>query len=295
MKAALDSIAAMSVPREIPWECLVVDNGSSDGTRSVVEECMGLYPGHFRYLFEPQPGKTFALNAGIDEATGEILAFTDDDALVQPDWLMAIINAMVRFDADGVGGKVLPLWEAAPPAWLTEDFHNVLALLDLGESPIQVGCKSDPRMLYGVNFAFRRAVFVRLGNFNTRLGSRGEDQELFDRIVSAGMRVFYDPAIVVRHMISSDRLTIDYYERWYRASGATRALLVTSGRRQLLGIPPYVLRQAVSSLIALVRALPGSDQSAFLKARFRWLFFRSLLRERLALGIRTILGRPAAG
>jgi hypothetical protein len=95
-------------------------------------------------------------------------------------------------------------------------------------------------------------------------------------------------------MISSDRLTIEYYEQWYRATGVTRALLVPPGMRQVLGIPPYVLRQAAASLLAWVTAVPGSDQSAYLKARFRWLYFRSFLGERLTMAVRAFPGKPDA-
>ena len=66
---------------------LVVDNNSSDQTREVVEEFADRYPGRFRYLFEPQPGKSYALNSGIREARGTVLAFIDDDVTVEPSWL----------------------------------------------------------------------------------------------------------------------------------------------------------------------------------------------------------------
>src|SRR5271156_2755228 len=76
---ALASIAQSTVPDSIQWEVLVVDNNSRDATRSVVEEFWWRDPSRFRYLFEPKQGKSNALNAGIQQARGEILAFTDDD------------------------------------------------------------------------------------------------------------------------------------------------------------------------------------------------------------------------
>ncbi len=66
---ALNSLAALTLPESVEWEVLVVDNNSSDGTREVVQrDFCGRYPGRFRYLFEPQPGKSYALNAGIRQA-----------------------------------------------------------------------------------------------------------------------------------------------------------------------------------------------------------------------------------
>src|SRR5579863_9995619 len=84
---ALDSVASSTVSDSVKWEVLVVDNNSTDQTREVAEEFSRSHPGHFRYCFEPKQGKSHALNAGIREARGDILAFLDDDVTVGPTWL----------------------------------------------------------------------------------------------------------------------------------------------------------------------------------------------------------------
>src|SRR5208282_2321290 len=71
---ALDSVAAQTFSESVEWEVLVVDNNSRDQTRDVAEDFCRRYPGRFRYLFEPRQGKSYALNAGIREARGDILA-----------------------------------------------------------------------------------------------------------------------------------------------------------------------------------------------------------------------------
>ena len=83
LAGALQSIALSQVASSVTWEVLVVDNNSTDQTRSIVENFCRQYPGHFRYLFEAQPGKSYALNAGIANASGEVLAFVDDDVTVE--------------------------------------------------------------------------------------------------------------------------------------------------------------------------------------------------------------------
>ena len=83
---AIESIAAQSLPPSLQWEIVVVDNNSSDQTRQVVEDFGRRCPGHFRYLFEPRQGKSHALNTGIKEARGDIIAFIDDDVTVEPMW-----------------------------------------------------------------------------------------------------------------------------------------------------------------------------------------------------------------
>ena len=99
LRAALQSLAASELPDSIQWEVLVVDNNSTDQTRQVVEEFCRRCPGRFRYIFEPHPGKSFALNRGIQEAKGEVLAFTDDDVSVEPTWLQNLTASLN--DGDG--------------------------------------------------------------------------------------------------------------------------------------------------------------------------------------------------
>src|SRR5579862_1106876 len=87
LAAALESIADQHLPAGADWEVVVVDNNSSDHTREVVDQYCRKYPNRFRYVFEPQPGKSYALNTGIREAKGDVLAFMDDDVTVEADWL----------------------------------------------------------------------------------------------------------------------------------------------------------------------------------------------------------------
>jgi GT2 family glycosyltransferase len=169
---------------------------------------------------------------------------------------------MHRYSADGVGGKVLPMWRGPRPVWLTDRFLNVLAVLDHGEEIIRLDWKNPPRMLHGVNYAFRRSVFERLGGFNTILGSRGEDQELFDRLRRSRACVIYDPAIIVHHELVTDRLTKTYYRDWYRATGRARAKLDHGPARSILGIPLFMMRKGVETLGRFAMAVVRRDREA---------------------------------
>src|SRR3954471_11488525 len=85
LRETIRSIAKLNVDGE--WELLVVDNKSPDHTRAVVEQQRSSFPALLRYLFEPEQGRYAALNTGIRAARGKIIATTDDDARVEPDWL----------------------------------------------------------------------------------------------------------------------------------------------------------------------------------------------------------------
>lgn len=291
LQTALEALATMRLSEEVKWEVLIVDNGSTDATRDIVGQFIRDGYSRFRYLYEPSPGKTYALNTGIYEAHGEILAFTDDDAIVEPNWLAAIIAAFQRHSADGIGGKVLPIWQAKRPTWLSDSFLNVLALLNFGDEAFRIDWKEDPKMLYGVNYAFRKVIFERLGNFNTILGSRGEDQELFDRLAAADARVFYDPSVVVRHVISGDRLTKRYYREWYRASGLARAKLAPSVGRSLFGIPLYSLRSGFATLGGLFASALTCDKEGFFTSWLRLNYFAAYYLGRIRIALSRTAGR----
>lgn len=272
LSVALNALAAMQVRAGIEWEVLIVDNGSTDATRDTVRAFIEDNHPRFRYVYEPEPGKTYALNCGISKAQGEILAFTDDDAIVDTNWLTAIVEAFGHYLPDGVGGKVLPVWGGERPGWLSDRFLNVLALLDYGDEPFQLNWKINPHMLYGVNFAFRKSVFDQLGGFNTILGSRGEDQELFDRLATSNACVIYDPTIVVQHVIPCERLTRSYYHDWYRAGGRARAKLDISAGRHVFGIPFFMLRKGLATLGDLTASVFARDGESIFQ-HLLWLDF----------------------
>src|SRR5262245_11046394 len=99
-------------------ETVVVDNGSTDDTAEVVERHRRAWPSRFVGCVEPRPGKSIALGTALAAATGDVVAFTDDDVLVDAGWLEAIRTAMADASTALVGGPVAPRWESPPPRWL---------------------------------------------------------------------------------------------------------------------------------------------------------------------------------
>ncbi len=101
------TLEALTRQARAPEEVIVVDNGSTDNTKQVVERFHGVLP--IRYLYEPVPGAGWARNLGIRNATSEVLAFTDDDCIPDRDWLHFIELSFLRDPAIGmVAGKVTP-------------------------------------------------------------------------------------------------------------------------------------------------------------------------------------------
>lgn len=115
---ALESITASELPNSVAWEVLVVDNNSNDQTREVVQDFCARHPGRFRYLFEATQGLSHARNAGVQQARGDIIAFTDDDLTVEPTWLRNLTGALCNGEWAGAGGRILPANAFSPPRWL---------------------------------------------------------------------------------------------------------------------------------------------------------------------------------
>ena len=161
---ALDSVAVSVLPDSVEWGVLVVDNNSKDGTREVIEEYCRRYPGRFRYVLEPKQGKSHALNTAIREASGDVLAFMDDDVTVEPTWLQFLTAPLEREELAGVGGRILPAQALSPPNWLSlqgpYSAGGILALFDLGDRPAELH-----QAPFGTNMVFRSSVFRSMGDF----------------------------------------------------------------------------------------------------------------------------------
>ena len=128
----LESFREVLHPKDAAWELVVVDNNSSDNTREVVDlfiEKSGIPCG---YVFENKQGLSYARNNGVAEAKGEILSFTDDDVIVDKNWLQNIEHEFKEKDVACIGGKILPIWEKPQPEWLKGELMQFLALQDLG-------------------------------------------------------------------------------------------------------------------------------------------------------------------
>ena len=222
---ALDSIAVQTVSDSCEWEVLVVDNNSNDQTRQVVEDFCTRFPRRCRYLFEPQRGKSYALNLGIRESRSDVLAFVDDDVTVDRMWLHKLTAQLESEEWAGAGGRILPEWNGPQPRWLPVENRRALgplAAFDIGLSP---GLLTESP--FGTNMAFRRCMFEKYGDFRTDLGPRpeneirGEDTEFGDRLLAAGERLRYEPAAIVYHPVPPNRLRKDYFLRWWFDKGRT--------------------------------------------------------------------------
>lgn len=256
-----------------------MDNNSTDQTRQVTERFQSQYPGRFRYVFEPRPGKSNALNTAIHDTEARILAFMDDDVQVEPDWLYMLTRIFDDPQYAGAGGRILPESQFTPPRWLETSAHYALAPLAMFDLGPTAGRLQEPP--FGTNMAFRREVFSRYGEFRCDLGPRpgseirSEDTEFGMRVLQGGEHLWYEPQAVVHHAIARSRVTRNYFLKWWfdKARADIREHGIFSGTRWSVGGIP--LRQ-IRRLIAWT---------------FRWfLAFRSDLRFSAKLKLWMVVG-----
>jgi O-antigen biosynthesis protein len=260
----LDALAALDYPAD-RLELLIVDNAPTD---SSTRELVARYP-RVRYLTEPHPGLDRARNLGIRQARGEIIAFTDDDVIVDAGWVKAIAAA---FDEEPhamcVTGLVVPDAIDTPAQALFEvyggfgrGFERSVHRVVPGES---AGRKygGTGRFGTGANMAFRRLFFEQQGLFDPALDvgtptNGGGDLEMFFRVLKSGHALVYEPAALVRH-------------RHRREYAALRTQLANNGS----GFYSYLVRTA--------QAHPA-ERFAILRLGIWWIWWWNLRRLLRAL------------
>jgi glycosyltransferase involved in cell wall biosynthesis len=252
----LKSLREMLIPADLFWELIVVDNNSSDGTKTVVEKFQNPLNAKVRYIFESQPGQSYARNAGVREAQGNIIAFTDDDTRVDPLWLLNVKNAFDQFDCMGLGGKVIPIWPCKTPPWVNVNgpyrIMNVIPSFDYGNEPIEI--KTPP---FGANMAFKKVAFEKYNLFRTDLGpirtipTPGDDTEFGRRLIRGGERIIYTPNAIVYHPVDKERATKKYFCLWYFRYGRSsiRIGLIPAIQVNCLWLPALLFRGLLANFL----------------------------------------------
>jgi len=263
----LDSVANSVLPDSTEWEVLVVDNRSTDRTRDVVQDFSVRYPGRFHYLLERAQGKSYALNAGIQESRGDVVAFLDDDVTVERTWLHNLTAVLSDESWAGTGGRTRAAGAFTPPRWLSlqEPYNSgaiLAALFDLGDEPLELF-----RPPYGANMALRRSMFEEYGKFRTDLGPGpdpdvprpNEDVEFGRRLIAAGERLRYEPSAIVYHPILEDRIKKSYFLKWWFDYGRADAREWKLGP-DVCGVPRSYL---IILKAGITQTLPGICQWLF--------------------------------
>ncbi len=283
LRETLEGLAGLDYPAG-KFEIIVVDNASQDDTPGVVEAAKARLADLIS-LQEERLGLSHARNTGIARARGEFIAFLDDDAAPQPDWLQKLERCFTDPRVACVGGRVMPVWQklAGWPDWLHNRLIGYFTVIDYPKFR-QLRYPFCPA---GTNVAFRKTVFAEVGTFNPRLGRTGdsllsgEEADLCVAIDQAGYRIVYTPEAVVRHRVHENRLTREWVLQRSHWGGVSSAII--EGRR--FGVVNRVLKSgknciliiASELLTRLFRLVPNRKEALFWECQA--LFSRAFLKN----------------
>ncbi len=211
----LKSIKNVNVPPGTGVEVLVIDNKCTDGTYSRVDNLSGEFPYTLRVFRESKPGQNYARNRGLEIASGNLIAFVDDDVCFDEGWLRGLLTVFDEYEADVVGGRTKLWWrDVEKPEWFEPYLAPILAAYDHGDTVQEVGLPGP----IGANVAIRRRVYQQIGGFRTSIQNednplyRGNEVEYLQRADRHGFKGYYAPNALVYHWVSPDRITPQFFE-----------------------------------------------------------------------------------
>lgn len=252
LEKTLEQVARLSIPQGVEWELLVVNNNSTDATDDVLAAFTERLPLHS--VFEAEPGLSHARNRAVREATGDYILWTDDDVLVDEEWLKAYCEAFASWPEAAIfGGNIEPWFAGEPPHWLPRVWSRVAsayASRDLGEQSVALSKDVIP---FGANFAVRAAEQRRY-LYDPRLGVRpdsimgGEETTVIRHMMADGITGRWVAGARVKHYIPAARQSIAYLRRYFKGYGEYCAQQdIENADAKLFGRPRWLWRQALAA------------------------------------------------
>ena len=310
----LEGITQLIVPPDIDWSVTVVNNNSSDRTDEVITAFSGRL--NLKRLFEPVPGLSNARNRVLADTSADVIAWTDDDVLVERSWLSEMVGAVRRHpNASGFGGPIEPWFPKPPDADLMVAFPILARGFCAVDHGIDERTLPDGEFVWGANMAYRTA---RTANviFDTSLGPSptslsGSDDAMFQHKVRAsGGQIVWCPKVRVKHYVEPSRMTLPYLMKYTLGKGRENPFWMADNQSpRLYGVPRWLLREwgvtRIKSVIVryspVSPELPTRLRSTRLPpargsrklARLQWVAEEAYLRG-MMIGYRELTGSAAS-
>ena len=281
LPTALEAHASLDYP-EGGWKIVVVDNGSTDRTAEILKTFANRLP--LTYLHVSERGKNRAINKGLEHRDGELVVFTDDDAIPARGWLAAVLAASLEHvEYDVFSGAIVPEWERQPEAWLLDwvpkGVTYALTDRDQEEGPVRASG------VWGPNMAVRSRIFDEGHRFDEQIGPKsgtsypmGSETDLTTRLERLGHKAWFVKGAIVRHMIRSFQMerswvlarAIRYGRGMYRRDRLQKA----PPPHKLFGVPRHLLREIPTHFLqATLARLLRDNERRFREEwelRYRW-------------------------
>lgn len=253
---ALESVAQQNAPAS-EWECVVINNNSTDDTQERFAEFVAAHPDlNIRMVTELRQGLSFARNRGIRESEAEYIAIIDDDERISPDFITSYISLFDSTpDAVAAGGSIVAEYPSGRPRWMSHFTERPIAnTMYFGDKVREF---PEGRIPGGGNMAMRRSAVRRYGVFDTSLGYvgeslvGGEECDLFERLRIAEAKYYYVPTAVMYHIIPPEKLTANYLSRLSYNIGVSQLRRALYYRRRARVRIKEIFKWGVTLVLAL--------------------------------------------
>lgn len=261
------------------FEIIIVVDGSSESYEKIVEEIEPDHRNHITkvILNNTNMGLSASRNNGIAVADGDVIAFFDDDAVADKEWLKELLRMYEEYDAIAAGGKILPYWIGSKPDFLPEEFYWLIGATHKGFGE---GIR-EVRNTFGSNVSFKADVLRESCGFRNVMGVKGkgllqgEETELCERMRNKfGKGVIYNPDAIVHHKVPPERLRMRFLLRRAFWQGYSKGVMEEMGYR--LEEEGAFLKNLVSGIFERIIALS--------LASFKQLVFLIVLTTAVGLG-----------
>jgi len=262
LATALGSIVDQDLPPD-QFEVLVIDNGSSDRTKEVVDQ-MRSRLSSLRYYYEPEPGLHVGRHRGLKEASTELLVYADDDIRAEPTWLSAIAENFSDPNVTMVGGNNYPDFKGPVPAWLDKlwavpsqggQMLGQLSILSLPDGRRTI----SPMLIWGCNFSIRKQVLLDAGGFHPDsmpgelIHFRGDGETHVSRYVQKHeLGCIFDSRASVYHAVTPERMTTTYFRQRAFNQGISdsyAALRLSPGEEVVISGSQFELRKSLGRIV----------------------------------------------
>lgn len=282
LPVTLDSFLAQKYPHD-HYEIIISDNNSGDNTREISSRYVANTAVPVKYIFEQRQGVHYARNSAAMQARGEILYFTDDDMIAEPDLLINLVKVFNLDPRIGCAtGKILPRFEIPPPQWVERCLINSYLSLTDRDKPEKLVISADD-MVFSCHQAVLRDAFFKAGGFNPEntAGIWIGDGEtgLNIKIKSMGYLFAYTSSSVIHHIIPKERMTLGYLIRRIGNQGYCDSFTDYRNHRSRNRILPELFKRSTIGALQLLavtlgKIVLGIESWHFMFARIAYLYNR---------------------